>query len=123
MSPEIGILNVGAGDTKISFDPANPKECERAAKIVTDMLRRGYSILVQVGEQIFDGKKEAIYRRAHAFDPKTNEYIIMDVGEGELDEPGREKAEKTQDRKPRGRPRRIRASGTHGISVGRSAGG
>ncbi|MEO8391171.1 hypothetical protein [Polaromonas sp.] len=36
----VGILNVGDGDTKLSFDPKNPAERIRAARIVRDMIRR-----------------------------------------------------------------------------------
>lgn len=70
---QLGILNVGSGDTKISFDPANPVERDRAAKIVTDMIRRGYAIMIVVGER--DGRP--LYQRAIDFDPATCEYIIM----------------------------------------------
>lgn len=69
---EIGILNVGAGDTKLSFDPANPAERARAAKIVTDMLRRGFAILIEVGSD----EKGPLYRRVTEFDPEKCEYII-----------------------------------------------
>lgn len=48
---QIGILNVGAGDTKISFDKNNPAERIRSARIVTDMLRRGYALLVEVTDK------------------------------------------------------------------------
>ena len=69
---QVGILNVGAGDTKLTFDRKNPKERERAAAIVTDMLRRGYALLVQVGTK----HGQPLYQRAKAFDPKKCEYII-----------------------------------------------
>jgi hypothetical protein len=66
----VGILNVGAGDTKLTFDRNNPVERIRAARIVKDMLRRGYALLVDVG----DGK----YQRVHDFDEERCEYIIAD---------------------------------------------
>ena len=53
----IAILNVGAGDTRLSFDKANPAEAIRAARIVKDMLRRGYALLVEVER---DGQKKII---------------------------------------------------------------
>lgn len=46
----VGILNVGCGDTKLSFDPTNQAECIRAARIVTDMIRRGYALMVATGK-------------------------------------------------------------------------
>jgi hypothetical protein len=76
MSGEVGILNVGAGDTKLSFDRSNPAEVIRASRIVKDMIRRGYALLVDVGETHPDGKP--IYRRATDFDENTAEYIIAD---------------------------------------------
>ena len=36
----VAVLNVGAGDLKLSFDPKNPAELKKAAGIVKDMLAR-----------------------------------------------------------------------------------
>lgn len=52
---EVGVLNVGAGDTRLMFDKSNPADCIRAARIVKDMLRRGYALLIEVGKDA-DGK-------------------------------------------------------------------
>jgi hypothetical protein len=71
---ELSILNVAKGDTKLSFDPADPAERERACRIVTDMLKRGYAIMVEV-----DGKT----RRAVGFDPNTAEYLIRGLSKEE----------------------------------------
>ena len=73
MIGSVAILNVGAGDTKLSFDCANPSEAIRAARIVKDMLRRGYALLVEVER---DGKKA--FERALDFREDTGEYIIAD---------------------------------------------
>jgi hypothetical protein len=51
----IGIQNVGAGDTKLTFDKNNPAECVRSGRIVEDMLRRGYALLIEVTDK--KGKK------------------------------------------------------------------
>ena len=69
----VGILNVGAGDTKLSFDPNNPAERIRAARVVRDMLRRGYALLVEVER---DGVKR--FERATDFLEDTCEYVIAD---------------------------------------------
>ncbi len=69
----VGILNVGAGDTKLTFDNTDPAETIRAARIVKDMLRRGYALLVEVER---DGVKK--FERALDFDENTCEYIIAD---------------------------------------------
>jgi hypothetical protein len=75
MSGEVGVLNVGAGDIKLSFDPSNPAEVIRAKRMVKDMLRRGYALLVGVGTGD-DGRP--IYQRALDFDEERCEYIIAD---------------------------------------------
>jgi hypothetical protein len=71
----VGVLNVGAGDTKLSFDPTNPAERIRAARIVKDMIRRGYALLIEVEKS---AQGEPVYQRATDFDENTCEYIIAD---------------------------------------------
>lgn len=110
----VGILNVGAGDTKLTFDPERPDDRERAAQVVTDMLRRGYAIFVEVGTQ--DGK--LLYQRAETFDPETCEYII--VGTPHADESTTEKKERRASGAPR---QRVKAETTRATAVARSAGG
>lgn len=73
MNGTVGVLNVGVGDTKLSFDPTNPAERIRAARIVRDMLRRGYALLVEVER---DGKK--VFTRAVDFLEDVCEYVIAD---------------------------------------------
>lgn len=132
----IGILNVGAGDTKLTFDKNNPAECIRAARIVTDMLRRGYALLIEVDDE----KGGKIHTRVKEFDSKTCEYIIADFDpvtaaardeEEQREQEGTEAGEETSKtaRKPtlRGRrsqsTRRVDASRTSGVAVARTAGG
>jgi hypothetical protein len=67
------ILNVAAGDVKLTFDKGNPIETIRAKRIVVDMLRRGYALVVEVER----GGKRA-YERVQEFDEKNGEYIIAD---------------------------------------------
>ena len=134
MTGQIGILNVGAGDTKLSFDKSNPQECIRAARIVTDMLRRGYALLIEMD----DGKGGKTYTRAKAFDPATCEYIIADFDPvtaqaADDEEPHeQESAEtgaatnpttaKSASLKKR-TTRRVDAARTIGVAVARTAGG
>jgi len=68
----VGVLNVGAGDTKLTFDKSNPIERARAARIVKDMLRRGYVLFIQID----DGAK---YQRVLEFNEEQCEYIIADI--------------------------------------------
>ena len=136
MIGEIAVLNVGTGDTKLTFDKNNPAETIRASRIVEDMLRRGYALLIEVKKG-----KEVEYRRVKRFDPKTNEYIIADfdsakaeagahekaeregpaAGTGETGEAARELAAPAG--KTKTRQRRIAASSTRGVAVAPTAGG
>jgi hypothetical protein len=83
MSGEVGILNVGAGDTKLTFDNKNPAETLRASRIVKDMLRRGYALLIEVEQP--DGSKS--YQRALDFDEARAEYVIADFDPSYSQEP------------------------------------
>ena len=115
---ELGILNVGAGDTKLSFDPKKPKEVEYAKKVVTDLLRRGFAILVEVGKK--NGKP--LYQRAEGFDPKTCEYIIVGAPEDSDEETEAPEAAPKAKTK-RKTTRRVAAANTRAVAVARSAGG
>jgi hypothetical protein len=139
MSGSVGILNVGAGDTKLTFDKNNPAECIRAARIVTDMLRRGYALLAEVGKK----KGQPVYQRVMEFKADTFEYIIADLdpvqaaaadkAENEHGESGEVKTQHPESatgaptKRGRGRPklvkRSIPATGTNAVAVARTAGG
>lgn len=125
MSAHLTILTVGDGDTTLTFDPKKPAECARAKKVVDDMLKRGFAILVEVGKR--DG--QPLYQRAHAFDPETAEYIIVGAPDDEEAEeeaapapkPARPRRKKAA--KPKPRKRRVKADGAEAFAVGRTAGG
>jgi hypothetical protein len=116
---QIGILNVGAGDTKLVFDNSKPDEVKRSAAIVKDMIRRGFVLLIEVGKN----EKGPIYQRAHDFDADTAEYIV--AGAPTTKDP------KAHDEKPASQPRprrqgkahRIPAASTNAVAVARTAGG
>lgn len=136
-SGTVGVLNVGAGDTKLVFDKTNPAECIRAGRIVKDMIRRGYALLVEVER---NGVKK--FERARDFDPETSEYIIADFDPVEAERAGEEEANGSvaaaapaggggdeEGGAPRlkrgGKPRdlRVPAAETRSVAVARSAGG
>lgn len=126
MPGELGILNVGAGDTKLTFDPKNPAETERASRIVKDMIRRGFALMIEVGQN----DKGPIYQRAHDFDESTAEYIIMGGPsdqeiEQEIANVEEPSGAPRQGRKasPRRTSKRIPASSTNAVAVARVAGG
>lgn len=123
----LAVLNVGSGDTKLSFDRKKPAERERCARIVEDMLKRGYAILVEVGKR----KGKPLYQSATGFDPKTCEYLIVGLPQEEEGEIARI-VDVPQDlergRTPlikRGRPPVTRkdATTTNAVAISRSAGG
>ena len=140
------ILNVGEGDVRIEFDRSDAAEAIRAKRIITDMLRRGYALLVEVER---NGEKR--FERAKAFDENTGSYVIADfdssqaserkpevtLGQASQTEAKREAmvgapAATTQPAEPaalpdarrRGRPtKKLPMEGTRAVGVGRSAGG
>jgi hypothetical protein len=136
----IGILNVGAGDTKLTFDKNNLAERIRSARIVADMIRRGYILLIEVER---DGVKT--FQRCLEFDENHCEYIIADLDPEAAAEPERKEpriheqsgeatgdsgAETASETIPiaggakRGqRKKHVDASKTRGVAVARSAGG
>lgn len=138
MSGQVGILNVGAGDTKLTFDKTNPVERVRAARIVTDMIRRGYALLVLV--EVGEGKDQS-YTRALGFDEDTCEYIIADFDPtvaahpDDVNVPVTRRADVPLVSPPvaeppakprngrRGARRRVPAESTSATAVARSAGG
>lgn len=137
--PSIALLNVGEGDTKLTFDKNNMQETIRAARIVKDMLRRGYTLIIEPTPGQFAKVKE--------FDESVCEYIIADMdpeiaaaadrSQTDMDHEhhGQESsaAETTAAAdqpaaapRGRGRPRstkRVSAHGTPGVAVAPTAGG
>jgi hypothetical protein len=135
------ILNVQGGDVKITFEKGNVSEVIRAKRIITDMLRRGYAIVVEV-----ERNGERAYERIQAFDEARGEYIIADFDamaahEADLEETAarlrklREPESALPDApepkfdapepKRRGRPpsKRVPMEGAKATGIGRSAGG
>lgn len=66
---QLEVLSVGHGHIKIKFDKDDVVEFERARRIIADMLKRGYVLLVE-----HDGKLQRVRR----FDETTDEYIVAD---------------------------------------------
>lgn len=122
MCGQIGILNVGAGDTKLSFDPKNKGEVKRASATVKDMLKRGYAIFVEVGAN----EKGPIYQRATGFDAKTAEYLIVGTPDGTNGESNEQDTPSPAPRrtyKTRAGKTRVPAAKTSAVAVARTAGG
>lgn len=125
----VNILSVGEGHIRLSFNSEDPAEVIRAGRIVKDMLRRGYALLIAVPKE--DGGVE--WSRARAFDERTSEYVIVDYDPlaetPEEPDPAIADGERTGDLPPRrnvrgrGPTKRVAAGKAEAISVGRTAGG
>lgn len=113
MSGTLEILNVGRGDVKISYDSNDAAEAIRAKRIINDMLRRGYALLVEV-----DGK----HSRVKEFDEKAGEYVIADF-DPEAEEPPSAEEQVTAQGKGKHGGRRIRMERATATGIGPTAGG
>ena len=127
----VGVLSVGAGDMKLSFDKSNPAERIRAARVVADMIRRGYALLIEV-----DVAGQKTFTRALSFDENVCEYIVADFDPMAIAAPDQKEADHGQDTAPNPvvedeapRPkrgytkRRVAAETAVAVAVGRTAGG
>lgn len=65
--PGLDVLNTGHGDFELRFDPDKPDDVQKAKETITDMLKRGYAIFVQQGQETF---------RVRKFDVNKCVYII-----------------------------------------------
>jgi hypothetical protein len=103
MNGTCSILNCTDGDTKISFDPAQPDDAARAEAVVKDMLARGYVLAVEL-----DGKM----KRVLAFDSAKCEYVVL------CDPPDGEPAKRRG-----GRRKGVPAKTSRAYAVGATSGG
>lgn len=109
-------LNVAGGDIKITFDTDDAAEAIRAKRIIEEMLKRGYALLVEV-----NGK----FRRAKGFDAKVGEYIIADY-DPTVEAPDEQSKETTAESpKIKSKPghKRLPMAKTKAVGVAPSAGG
>lgn len=80
---ELSVLNVGAGDIVVTFNRNDAGETAKALRMLRDMQRQGYAILVQLE----DGE----YTRVVDVDATRGRYIIqLPEGEAELAGPDAE---------------------------------
>lgn len=128
----INCLSVSEGDITITFDSNNAAEAIRAKRMIRDMLRRGYALLVKL--------EDGTYTRCLEFDEASSEYIVADfdpVIAAEQDNNDVQEIEKqTEEAKaiqpnakkfpgpgrPRGR-KRLDMSKSHATAIAPSSGG
>jgi hypothetical protein len=126
----LSTLNVGEGDITVTFNGKDDKEVDQALDMLSDMVKRGYAILVK--------QPSGKYLRAHSIDRESKSYIVMEPhpfsaakGEvrvtrvdGEQESPaGSEPPAAPAKAGKRGRPARQAIGSSHAVGVGRSAGG
>lgn len=70
MAGSLSCLNVSGGDITIEFDHENAAEAIRAKRMITDMLKRGYALLIETSD--------GTYTRCKKFLPDVGKYIVAD---------------------------------------------
>lgn len=123
------ILNVQGGEVKITFDNKDAPEAIRARRIISEMIRSGFVLLVEVER---NGDKR--FERALSFDEARGEYVIADydgapppVANGAPTNGSASRDDSPADDPPpprKGRPRkRVPMEEAEATAVGPSAGG
>mgnify|MGYP001618162412 FL=1 len=115
----LSCLNVAGGDITITYDKNDAAEAIRAKRIITEMLGRGYALLIE--------GKNGKYTRAKGFDPKVGEYIIADYDPTVEDIEENEQSKTTPAAKPtikKGtRYKRVPMEKSKAVAVAPSSGG
>lgn len=104
----LDVLSIGKGDLRITIG-GDADDTEKARKLITEMLEKGYAIFVETDEGL---------TRVKRFMPKRMTYVISDFGDSgpELDPaPAPKRRGK--------RTREVPVGGTKAVAVGRTAGG
>lgn len=116
MSGSLNVLNVGAGDIEITFDRHDSEDRDRALRMLHDMQRRGYAILVKLDD--------GTYVRAERIDLNRGRYVVQMPEDATLEGSEPEAPPKKQRGRPRGKQRRsVDVTAAQATGVARSAGG
>lgn len=118
----LSTLSVADGDIEITYDTQNTAEAIRAKRMIKDMLKRGYALLVEDE----DGK----YVRALDFNETKGRYIVADFAPETVEpEPSTEPMEKKLDEqtkktvRSKARTKEIPMERANAVAVARTAGG
>jgi hypothetical protein len=128
MTGSLCILNAGAGDIELKWNQHDDAERSKAVRLLTEMQRRGYAILVREG----DGS----YSRAIEIDATRGVYILQapalpagEVVDAEVVHPkalppatGVDDGPALPGKRRRSR-REVPIGNAHAVGIGRSAGG
>jgi hypothetical protein len=71
----LDVLSIGKGDLKLSFDPENSDDTEKAKAVIEEMLRKGYSIFVET---------DVGPARVQRFSAERMAYIITELAPGNV---------------------------------------
>ena len=128
---ELEVLNTGSGHVRVTFDPGNEAEVEKARRTVELMLLRGFALFVDTG----DGQ----LKRVKGFSPNVGAYLVETVpdeaqqGKAEADAtPGGDSVaakstcwcgRKFHHRGRHAKTKPVPVKGTRTVAVGRTAGG
>lgn len=116
----LSVLNTGMGDIEIVFNQHDEVERERAMTMLTDMLTRGYAILMRLDD--------GTYVRVTEIDATRGRYIVQ-LPAADVAQAGPEADVEPAPtlKRRRGRPPTVRVSAPietrHATGVARSAGG
>jgi len=117
----LSCLNVSGGDIEITFDTQSAAEAIRAKRMIKDMLRRGYALLIE--------QEDGTHTRALDFDEKVGKYIVADFDptieetDGKQIETQTETSEPTLKKTSRSRRKQIPMEKAKTVAVAPSAGG
>lgn len=106
----LDVLSIGHGHLSFKFDKHDAEQVAKAKKVLTDMLKRGYMLFIEV-----DGKQQ----RVRKFDPEREEYILEEPDV--IPEP--EEPVEPRRRHGSGRGRRVPMRHGKATAVGPIAGG
>lgn len=119
MNGSLSVLNVGAGDISITFNQHDTGERDKALRMLKDMQKRGYAILVRLDD--------GTYTRALEIDETRGCYVIQEPAElpaGDASPAPTGDAPNDAPVKRRGRHRKsVPIEKAHATGVARSAGG
>jgi hypothetical protein len=120
----LDVLSIGKGDLRITIG-GDADDTEKARKLITEMLEKGYAIFVETDDGL---------TRVKRFMPKRMTYVISDFGDTPDLDPvvpppidGGRRAAGYGDPEVKGRKRKrtreVPVGGSKSVAVGRTAGG
>lgn len=111
MTGSLCVPNVGLGDIEVRFNQHDSAERDKALRMLTDMQKRGYAILVRLD----DGS----YTRAVEIDTARGCYVVQ-LPDGDAQVDG---VELKPRRGRKARTSRVPIERAHAVGIARSAGG